>query len=222
MPFAVLLQRFRLFVDPEDHQTWIHDDDDPRRWTKCLIALQLIRAMHHELCMAAYTRGYNSIQTAPPPSGPPPSAPPMRRAGPPPLCQHAASMFNGMPWENQQSIGRDLTSWNWITPDAGKLQSWRQRLFDNNHCSRGLSYPGVFFEEAILQSQTHLEWASMSTHGGRYFGIASKCRACEMICRIAWTSSSTAHHMCTQRAHILSWLDLPYETPTLEDRVPIV
>jgi hypothetical protein len=128
------------------------------------------------------------------------------------------SMFNGMPLESKQSIGRELSHWNWISPGAGTRQSWMQRLFHNTHYSGS----GTGFEAAILQSHAHLEWASMSTHKGRYFGIASMCRDCHKICRIAWTSSSTGQHMRTQRAHILSWLNLPYEIPGQEDAVPIV
>ena len=205
MAFADILGQFILYTDPEDDQIWVHDKNDDRRWTKSEVAIQLLRAI------VAHTE---TTRTPQPPAGPPP----------PPLCQrqqvHARSMFNGLPWESQQSIGRDLTHCNWISPGASTCQSWKQRLFQNTHHS--FQNPGNGFEAAILQSHTHLEWASMATHKGRYFGIVSRCRVCHEICRISWTQSSSAHHMCTQRAHILSWLNLPYEMPGQEDPVPIV
>ena len=143
---------------------------------------------------------------------------------PPPLCQrqrvHAISMFNGMPLESQQSIGRDLTHSNWITPNARTCQSWVQRLFQNIHPSDAC--PGTGFEAAVLQSLVHLDWATMETQKARYFGIVSKCRHCQKVCRIGWNLSSTAQHMKTQRATILYWLNIPCEMPGQEDPVPIV
>ena len=204
MAFADIIDRFVFYVDGDDNAIWIHDRVNERRWTKSEVAIQLLRAI------VAHT---GRTRTPQPPAGPPP-----------PLCQrqrvHAISRFNGMPWESQQSIGRELTHWNWISPGAGTCQSWMQRLFHNTHYS--VACPGTGFEAAILQSHAHFDWASMDTHRGRYFGIASRCRVCHKICRIAWTSSSTAQHMCTQRAHILSWLNLPYEMPGQEDPVPFV
>ena len=205
MAFADIIARFVLYTDGDDNAIWIHDRRDERRWTKSEVAIQLLRAI-----VVAHT---GLTRTPQPPAGPPP-----------PLCQrqrlHAISMFNGMPWESQQSIGRDLTHLNWISPGAGTCQSWMQRLFQNTHYSDAC--PGTGFEAAILQSHAHLAWASMETHKARYFGIASKCRHCQQICRIAWTLSSTAQHMKTQRAHILSWLNLPYEMPGQENAVPAV
>ena len=202
MAFADIMRRFVLYTDSDDNTIWIHDRDDERRWTKSDVAIQLLRVIVAHI-----------LDPPQPPAFPPP-----------PLCQpqriHAKSMFNGMPWESQQSIGRELTHCNWISPGAGTCQSWMQRLFHNTHYSGAC--PGTGFEAAILQSHAHLEWASMETHTGRYFGIASRCRVCHKICRIAWTSSSTAQHMCTPRAHILSWLNLPYEMPGQEYPVPIV
>ena len=95
-----------------------------------------------------------------------------------------------------------------------------QLLFVNTHPSR--AYDGTGFETAIFQSAGSLEWASMATLNGRYFGIASKCRLCQRVCRIAWNRSSTAHHMQTQRAVLASWLRLPYEEPAPPNAVPVV
>jgi hypothetical protein len=244
MSLAAIVQRFILYTDPEDNEMWIHDRDDESQWTKDGTAIQLLRAIAGGYTIRDVTRQTRAPPLSPP-TGPPPPHPHTAEASssstqlwhmpPPPhplevchriltqLCirhrVHATSMFNGMPWESQQSIGRDLCVWNWIAPVPNTCQSWSQLLFYNTHYSGDCP---IGFEAAILQSHKHLEWASMATHNARYFGIASRCRVCQMICRIAWTSSSTAHHMCTQRAHILSWLNLPYETPGLEDLVPIV
>ena len=233
MAFADIMRRFVIYIDGDDNDAmWIHDRDDERRWTKSEVAVQLLKAI------AAYDVAYvppPPVQPPPPPGPPPPlnaivahvgrTTPQPPLGPPPPLCQrhrhHAISMFNGMPWESQQSIGRDLTRLNWISPSASTCQSWMQRLFHNTHSSSS----GAGFEAAVLASAgLGMEWAWMATHKARYIGIASRCRCCHKICRIAWTLSSTAQHMRTQRAHILSWLNLPYEMPWQEesDAVPIV
>ena len=95
-----------------------------------------------------------------------------------------------------------------------------QLLFVNTHPSRACD--GTGFDTAIFQSVGSLEWASMATLNGRYFGIASKCRLCPRVCRIAWNRSSTAHRMQTQRAVLASWLRLPYEEPAPPNAVPVV
>ena len=147
----------------------------------------------------------------PQPARPAPAMEPLRNG----FCSHPNSMPNGMQWECQQSIGRDIFDGNYLTPGASHCTSWSQRLFGNS----GLISPRGF-EQAILQS--NLAWAHMYTHGTRYMGIASRC-SCDKICRISWSASSTKSHMDEQRARILSWLGLPYHVPTPQpNMVPMV
>ena len=80
-----------------------------------------------------------TCQTTPSPSGAPPqytvpaapAAAPPPPAGPPPRtrCQHPLSDFLGKPWENEQSMGRKLSSWNTRIPSESFCKSWTQRLF---------------------------------------------------------------------------------------------
>ena len=197
MAFEEIQRRLCLYLDPNDAILWIGDRDQEDRWTDSEIAIQLLMAIQAHMVAAG--------RPAPPPSP----------------CYHGSSMFNAMPWESQQSIGRDLTRYNWVVPDAYQCQSWEQRLFHNTHYSAGCFWAG--FQGAILRSHSRLTWATMATHRARYFGIVSRCTECQKVCRIAWCSSSTAHHMRVQRALILSWLELPYEeSGEEEDPVPTV
>ena len=198
--FTNPLRRFILYTDPADGAVWIHDSNESVRWTKCEIAIQLLRMIAQMM----------RAEPPPPLAGPPP--PP-----PPPPCPHGGSMYNGLPWESQQSIGRDLTCLNWEVPTYSFAQSWHQRLFAN-------TWPEpapIGFYDAIVRTDG-LQWASMATHVGRYMGMCSRCRGCGRICRIAWTASSTNHHMQVQRARILSWLHFSYQDPGTADAVPTV
>ena len=88
MAFEEIQRRLCLYLDPNDAILWIEDRDQEDRWTDSEIAIQLLMAIQAH--MVATER-----------SAPPPSP-----------CYHGSSMFNGMPWESQQSIGGDLTRYN--------------------------------------------------------------------------------------------------------------
>lgn len=212
---ADIRNRFTIYEDPnrsveDGGRLWIHNSYEPQAWTRDPIAIQLLRAI--QACKGPQ-----------PPPYPPPSrlqktskGPRIPRTPAPALCSHCSSMPNGMPWECQQSIGRDLFEGNYVTPTWGILQSWSQRLFGNF----GLPTPRGF-EQAILQKQD-LKWAEMECHNSRYMGIVSTCSHCDKICRISWMASSTNYHMSVQRALLLSWLGLPYSPPAQPDPVPVV
>jgi hypothetical protein len=204
MPFfAAIQKRYTIFIDPETKQHWIHDENEEHEWTNSEIAVQLLQSIQEWTSSSAPL---------------PPPQPPCQPLPPP--CLHAPSRFNGMAWACQQSLGRELTSLNWISPTESTCQSWKQLLFENTQPSRAC--PGTGFEAAVMHYRADFEWASMATHGAREFGIAVRCRACQKICRLSWNKSSTPNHMRIQRAHILGWLNLLHELPLSEDPVPIV
>ena len=126
MALVDIARRFKVFLDPEDNTPWIYDTDGDNRWTRCDIAIQLLRVI-----TAILSKPPPPLH--PPPPTKPPHVPPPPHYPPPPLCHslrhhlHSDGMYNGMPWETQQSIGRDLTVLNWISLDDGICQSARHR-----------------------------------------------------------------------------------------------
>ena len=213
---ADIRNRFTIYeaeagVLEDGRRLWIHNSYEPEAWTSDPIAIQLLRAI--QACKGPQPPPY------PPPSRLPTttSTGPRMTPGSSALCSHCSSMPNGMPWECQQSIGRDLFEGNFVTPTWGILQSWSQLLWGNF----GLPTPRGF-EQAILQKQD-LKWAEMKCHNSRYKGIVSTCSHCDKICRISWMASSTKYHMSVQHALLLSWLGLPYSPPAPQaDPVPVV
>jgi hypothetical protein len=142
---------------------------------------------------------------SPRPTPPPPST------APPPLLVHSHSMFNGMPWETEQSIGESFDNIPWRTLNIESVEDWTLKLFRGVYSSG--DKPNVIIKNAIMKLGERLQWGEVATHQGQCIGVVSWCQTCAKVCRISWSEDSPVKHMREQRALILSWLNLQYEMP---------
>jgi len=189
---------FQVYKDPCDGARWIYVKSTGG-YTKDFVALAL-----HDLLVSRMAR-------------------PARPMLP---CQHSESMFNGMPWETDQSVGMTIHKYNWVQMSYQIARGLTQRLFENTHPGQD----GSEFEGRLVASGEQFGWAVMNTHKGKYLGLLSKCRHCDKLCRVAWLPAgaycpSTPHHMQLQRALICSWLKIGHrmpEPPGAPDSLPNV